>query len=104
MFIARANGAPVANRDMLSGKPEPKMPKITCEVYKDPRSAIFVVLCKHGDDVIMKFAVRSQEESEAALVRALRQLHENSFTLGTVTLVTRSASAMPPSSAIVWLN
>jgi hypothetical protein len=69
---------------MLSGKKEPEMPKITCEVYKDPHSTIFVVLCKHGDDVITKFSVRSQEEGEAVLVKALRQLHENSFTFGNV--------------------
>jgi hypothetical protein len=79
---------PVANdprkRHWVLTVMEPKMPKITCEVYKDPHSTIFVVLCKHGDDVLTKFAVRSQEEGEAVLVRPLRQLHENSFTLGNV--------------------
>ena len=60
------------------------MPQVTCEVYKDPHSTIWVVLCKHGDDVITKFAVRTQEEGEAVLVRTLRELHKNSFTHGNV--------------------
>ena len=53
--------------------------KISCEVYPDPHSTVFIVVCKYGDDVITKFAVRSQQEGEAVLVRALRDLHENSF-------------------------